>query len=233
MLNNINLYEKQRRLVSTVSNEILEKEKSSHILVDILSQITEFRSGMGREHITNINKITELLLIKLLEKTPKYGLTPKDVYLIATASALHDIGKVEINGAILNKTGKLTAEEFDEVKKHTVLGAQMIANVHEYRDEPLVKYAYQICLYHHEKYDGKGYPKGLKGDEIPIAAQVVSLADVYDALTAKRVYKEPYSSVEAINMILNGECGQFNPVLLECLLDIKDFLTKNANGEIK
>lgn len=233
VLNNINLYEKQRRLVSTVSDEILEKEKSSHILVDILSQITEFRSGMGREHITNINKITELLLIKLLEKTPKYGLTPKDVYLIATASALHDIGKVEINGAILNKTGKLTAEEFDEVKKHTVLGAQMISNVHEYRDEPLVKYAYQICLYHHEKYDGKGYPKGLKGDEIPIAAQVVSLADVYDALTAKRVYKEPYSSVEAINMILNGECGQFNPVLLECLLDIKDFLTKNANGEIK
>ena len=183
--------------------------------------------------LNNINKITELLPIKLLEKTPKYGLTPKDVYLIATASALHDIGKVEINGAILNKTGKLTAEEFDEVKKHTVLGAQMISNVHEYRDEPPVKYAYQICLYHHEKYDGKGYPKGLKGDEIPIAAQVVSPADVYDALTAKRVYKEPYSSVEAINMILNGECGQFNPVLLECLPDIKDFLTKNANGEIK
>ena len=192
--NTINLYEKQKRLISTVSREIIEKEKSSHILVDILSQVTEFRSGMGREHITNINKITELLLTKLMEKTDKYGLTKKDVYLISTASTLHDIGKVEIDYNILNKPGKLTPEEFEEVKKHTILGAEIVMNIHEYHNEPLVKYAYQICLYHHEKYDGKGYPKGLKGDEIPIAAQVVSLADVYDALTTKRVYKDAYSS---------------------------------------
>lgn len=231
--NTINLYEKQRRLVSTVSSEILEKEKSSRILVDILSQVTEFRSGMGREHITNINKITELLLVRLMEKTDKYHLTKDDVYLIATASALHDIGKVEIDSGILNKPGKLTPEEFEIVKKHTVLGAEIVMNIHEYHNEPLVKYAYQISLYHHEKYDGKGYPKGLKGDEIPIAAQVVSIADVYDALTAKRVYKDAYSADQAIEMILNGECGQFNPLLLECLLDVRKFLTKDANGEIK
>lgn len=231
--NTINLYEKQKRLISTVSREIIEKEKSSHILVDILSQVTEFRSGMGREHITNINKITELLLTKLMEKTDKYGLTKKDVYLISTASTLHDIGKVEIDYNILNKPGKLTPEEFEEVKKHTILGAEIVMNIHEYHNEPLVKYAYQICLYHHEKYDGKGYPKGLKGDEIPIAAQVVSLADVYDALTTKRVYKDAYSSSEAMKMIFNGECGKFNPLLLECLLDIKDALIKNDKNEIK
>ena len=231
--NTINLHEKQRRLISAVLDEMLEKEKNSHILVDILSQVTEFRSGMGREHITNINIITELLLAKLMDKTDRYALTKKDVYLIATASALHDIGKVEINRDILNKPGKLTPEEFEEVKKHTVLGAEIVMNIHEYHNEPLVKYAYQICLYHHEKYDGKGYPKGLKGEEIPIAAQVVSLADVYDALTAKRVYKAAYSSDEALKMILNGECGKFNPLLLECLLDIKDLLVKDANGEIR
>lgn len=231
--NTINLYEKQRRLISTVSDEILEKEKSSKILVDILSLVTEFRSGMGREHITNIRTVTELILTRLNEKTNKYGLTTKDVYLISTASAIHDIGKVEIDNAILNKPGKLTPEEFEEVKKHTVLGAEIVTNIHEYQNEPLVKYAYQICLYHHEKYDGKGYPEGLKGDDIPISAQVVSIADVYDALTAKRVYKDAYTSDEAIKMILNGECGQFNPLILDCLIDIRDSLVKDENGEIK
>lgn len=233
VLNTINLYEKQRRLISTVSSEILEKEKSSHILVEILSQVAEFRSGMGNEHVTNINKITELLLLRLREKTTKYALSEKDVYLITTASSLHDIGKVGIDSAILDKPGKLTSEEFEKVKEHTVIGANMVMNVREYRNEPLVKYAHDICLYHHEKYDGKGYPEGLVGDEIPIAAQVVSLADVYDALTAKRVYKDAYSADEAVRMILNGACGQFNPLLLECLLDIKKFLVKNRDGKIE
>ena len=146
---------------------------------------------------------------------------------------MHDIGKVEIDPKILNKPGKLTKEEFEGVKKHTIFGAEIISNVTKYKDEPLVKYAYDICLYHHEKYDGKGYPKGLKGDEIPIAAQVVSIADCYDALTSKRVYREAYSSSKAISMIMDGECGKFNPILLSCLMDIKDLLVKDENGEIK
>lgn len=232
VLNTINLYQKQRRLLFSVSSEILQKEKCSHILVDILSQLTEFRSGIGKEHITNINKITELLLIRLMKKTDKYKLKKEDIYLIATASALHDIGKVEIDTKILNKPGKLTKEEFEIVKKHTVLGAAMVMNIREYQNEPLVKYAYQICLYHHEKFDGKGYPKGLKGDDIPIVAQVVSMADVYDALTAERVYKKAYSQDEALRMILDGQCGQFNPLLVECLLEIKDSLKKDKHGEI-
>ena len=233
VLNTINLYEKQRRLISTVSDEILEKEKNSRILVDILSQVAEFRSGMGSEHVTNINKITELLLIRLREKTAQYDLSEKDVYLITTASSLHDIGKVGVDSAILNKPGKLTPEEFEQVKKHTVIGAEMVMNIGEFRNEPLVRYAHDICLYHHEKYDGKGYPKGLTGDEIPIAAQVVALADVYDALTAKRVYKDAYSAEEAVQMIVDGECGKFNPLLMECLLDIRRFLEKDSNGKIK
>ena len=233
VLNTINLYEKQRRLISTVSSEILEKEKSSRILVEILSQVAEFRSGMGGEHVTNINKITELLLLRLREKTTKYALSEKDVYLITTASSLHDIGKAGIDSAILDKPGKLTPEEFEKVKAHTVIGADMVMNVREYRNEPLVRYAHDICLYHHERYDGKGYPEGLVGDAIPIAAQVVSLADAYDALTARRDYKEAYSAEEAVRMIVDGACGQFNPLLLECLLDIRKFLTKDRDGKIK
>lgn len=231
--NTINLYEKQKRLVSAVSNEILEKEKCSRILVDILSQVAEFCVGIGGEHIANINRITELLLVRLREKTDKYDLTDKDIYLIKTASALHDIGKVGISSEILNKPGKLTPEEYEIVKKHTEIGAEIVLNLREYREEPLVKYAHDICLYHHERYDGGGYPTGLKGDDIPIAAQVVSMADAYDALTAKRVYKEAYSSEEAVDMILDGKCGKFNLLLLECLEDIRKFLVKDRFGQIK
>lgn len=231
--NTINLYEKQKRLISAVSNEILEKEKCSRILVDILSQVAEFRAGMGGEHIANINRITALLLVRLREKTDKYNLTDKDIYLIKTASALHDIGKVGISSEILNKPGKLTPEEYEIVKKHTEIGAEIVLNLREYREEPLVKYAHDICLYHHERYDGNGYPTGLKGDDIPIAAQVVSMADAYDALTAKRVYKDAYTSEEAVDMILDGKCGKFNPLLLECLADIRKFLQKDSFGNIK
>ena len=233
VLNTINLYEKQRRLTTAVSDEILEKEKNSRILVDILGEIADFREGSNGEHFSNINKITEILLVSLLEKTSAYGLTDKDVYLISTAAALHDIGKIGINDAILGKPGKLTAEEFEAVKKHTLIGAELIRKIRDYQDEPLVKYAYEICRWHHEKYDGRGYPDGLKGDEIPIAAQVVSLAGVYDALTAKRPYKEAYSTERAIGMIQNGECGCFHPVLLQCLEEVKDRLVKNEAGDIQ
>jgi len=145
-----------------------------------------------------------------------------DLNRIALASALHDIGKIGIEEAILNKPGKLTQEEYEEMKKHTVIGWSMLKNLKQYQEEPLVRMAEQICRWHHERYDGKGYPDGLKGDEIPISAQVVSLADVYDALTNERVYKKAIPHEKAIEMIVAGECGQFNPMLIEYLLEIKE-----------
>ena len=165
-----------------------------------------------------------------MQKTDKYHLQWSDQYMITVASALHDIGKVGIDEKILNKPGRLTKEEFEEMKKHTLIGASMLKSLGVYQDEELVKVAYQICRWHHERYDGRGYPDGLKGDEIPISAQVVSLADVYDALVGERVYKKAYSHEKAIQMILNGECGAFNPILLECLLDIQDRIKRKVKG---
>lgn len=138
------------------------------------------------------------------------------------ASSLHDIGKIGIDDKILNKKGRLTDEEFEIMKQHTVIGVEILEELQYYQDEPLVKTAREICRWHHERYDGRGYPDGLKGEDIPISAQVVSLADVYDALVSKRVYKASYSHEKAMQMILNGECGAFNPLLLTCLKDIED-----------
>lgn len=162
-------------------------------------------------------------------RTDRYHLSWSDQLMITTASALHDIGKMGINENILNKPGRLTKEEFEEMKKHTLIGASMLKSLELYQDEKLVQIAYQICRWHHERYDGKGYPDGLKGEEIPIAAQVVSIADVYDALTSERVYKPAYTHEKAIEMILNGECGAFSPLMLECLLDIKDAICEELN----
>ena len=144
--------------------------------------------------------------------------------MIPLASALHDIGKIAIDEKILNKPGRLTQEEFEEMKKHTVYGADMLYKLVNFNEEPLLQTAYQIARSHHERWDGRGYPDGLKGDEIPMSAQIVSLADVYDALTSERCYKKAFSHETAIRMILNGECGAFNPVLLDCLKDIADEL---------
>ena len=220
VVNTINLYSKQRRLISAVSKEIIENEKTSQILVNILSQIVSFHNGKGCGHVTNMNKLVESLLERLNQLTDKYNLTSRDIFLISTAASLHDIGKLAVDDSIINKPGKLTDEEFEKIKMHTVYGEQMINNMHQYENEPLVRYARQICRSHHERYDGKGYPDGLVGDDIPIAAQVVSVADVYDALTSVRSYKPAYSSEQAVKMILDGECGQFNPLLLQCLTDL-------------
>ncbi|MGO5543147.1 GTP cyclohydrolase IIa [Blautia sp. HCP3S3_H10_1] len=219
--NTIKLYVKQRRLITLVTDQIREKEKNSQILVDILSHIVEFRNGESGLHVQHIKTLTGLLLDRLVQKTDKYKLQWSDQYMITVASALHDIGKVGIDEKILNKPGRLTNEEFAEMKKHTLIGASMLKSLGVYQDEELVKVAYQICRWHHERYDGKGYPDGLKGEEIPIAAQVVSVADVYDALTSERVYKKAFSHEKAMEMILAGECGTFNPLLLECLKDIQ------------
>lgn len=186
-------------------------------MVDILSHIVEFRNGESGLHVQHIKTLTGLLLERLVQKTDKYNLKWNDQYMITVASALHDIGKVGIDEKILNKPGRLTNEEFAEMKKHTLIGASMLKSLGVYQDEEFVKVAYQICRWHHERYDGKGYPDGLKGEEIPIVAQVVSVADVYDALTSERVYKKAFSHEKAMEMILAGECGTFNPLLLECL----------------
>ena len=222
VFNTIKLYAKQRRLITLVTDQIYEKEKSSRMMVSILSQIVEFRNGESGLHVRHINILTEMLLDRLMQKTGRDHLNWNEQYLITLASSLHDIGKIGIDEKILNKPGRLTAEEFEEMKKHTVIGEEILCSLEIYQNELLVKVAREICRWHHERYDGRGYPDGLKGEEIPISAQVVSLADVYDALVSDRVYKKAYSHEKAIQMILNGECGVFNPLLLECLLDIED-----------
>ena len=226
VINMIKLYAKQRRLIHLVTDQIYEKEKNNRMMTGILSQIVEFRNGESGLHVLHINILTQLLLEKLMRKSENYDLSWSQQHMIATASALHDIGKIGIDEKILNKPGKLTKEEFEAMKQHTIIGARMLDRLEMYHDEEMMKYAYEICRWHHERYDGKGYPDGLKGEEIPISAQVVSLADVYDALVSDRVYKKAYSHEKAIEMILNGECGMFNPLLLECLVEIQDKVRK-------
>ena len=231
VINMIKLYAKQRRLIHLVTDQIYEKEKNNRMMTGILSQIVEFRNGESGLHVLHINILTQLLLEKLMRKSENYDLSWSQQHMIATASALHDIGKIGIDEKILNKPGKLTKEEFEAMKQHTIIGARMLDRLEMYHDEEMMKYAYEICRWHHERYDGKGYPDGLVGEEIPISAQVVSLADAYDALISDRVYKKAYSHEQAVKMILNGECGAFNPVLLECLTDIQDHLKEVVNSD--
>ena len=226
---------KQKRMTSIVSNQIYEKEKSSKLMISILSHIVEFRNGESGLHVLHIQVITEMILRHLVQKENNpYYISQEQISLISTASALHDIGKITIPDEILNKPGRLTAEEFNVMKGHSMAGANMLEQLpFEQREEPLVKTAYEICRWHHERYDGGGYQDGLKGEEIPISAQAVSLADVYDALTSKRCYKAAYSHEKAIEMILAGQCGTFNPMLLECLLDISSALKKEMRVKSK
>ena len=230
--NTITLYAKQRRLLVLVTDQIYEKEKNNRMMISILSQIVEFRNGESGPHVLHINTLTGMILEKLEQKTDKYNLSWSEQQLITTASSLHDIGKIAIDEKILNKPGKLTKEEFEIMKTHTLIGASVLENLELYQNEQLVKIAYEICRWHHERYDGRGYPDGLKGDDIPISAQVVSLADVYDALTSKRVYKAAFSHKKAMEMILGGECGIFNPMLLECLVEIQDKIQEKLEKSV-
>ncbi len=222
--NTLMLYAKQRRLVEMVTDQIYEKQKSNSILVNILSHVVEFRNGESGMHILHVNTLTNILLKLVCQKTDKYKLSESEIDLISMASSLHDIGKIAIPDNILNKPGRLTKEEFEIMKTHSAIGYSLIEEVPYNKNEPLLKISSEICRWHHERYDGRGYPDGLKGDEIPIYAQVVSLADVYDALTSERVYKPAYSHDKAIEMISNGECGAFNPILLECLQENGDLI---------
>lgn len=221
--NTIRLYAKQRRLTSLLSQQYNERVKNSRMLIDIMAGVMELRNGESGRHVTNIEKLTELLLACLVQRSDNISLDNEERSTIALASALHDIGKMSIDDAILNKPGRLTPEEFEIMKTHTTIGADMLRELgRHHAGNALMEYAYQIARWHHERWDGKGYPDGLKGDDIPIAAQVVSVADVYDALTSVRVYKDAIPHEEAIQMILDGKCGTFNPLLLDCLLEVQD-----------
>jgi len=195
---------------------------SNESMVDVLSTIIEYRSIETGNHVMRIRQYTKVLLEKVAETYPEYNLTPDDINSIVSASSLHDIGKISISDSILNKHGRLTDEEFETMKTHTTNGAEILKNLNEVGDRKYLRYAYNICLYHHERWDGSGYPMGLVGDDIPICAQVTGIADVYDALTSDRVYKKAYPHSKAINMILNGECGAFSHKVLECLKKVRD-----------
>ncbi|MCM1132470.1 MAG: response regulator [Ruminococcus flavefaciens] len=231
VINTIMLYSKQKKLIGMVADQIYEKEKSSNLMINVLSHIVEFRNGESGMHVLHVQLFTQILLKQLVQITDKYNLTDADISLISKASALHDIGKISIPDEILNKPGRLTDEEFAIMKRHSLEGAAMLDELVAYKDEPLVKVAYQICRWHHERYDGRGYPDGLKGEEIPISAQIVALADVYDALTSERVYKKAFSHEKAVNMILNNECGVFNPLLMECLTQAAETIRSELNAQ--
>ena len=229
--NTLALYAKQKRLVDVVVDQVYEKEENNNIMIGILSNVLGFRNSESREHILHIRTATEMMLRTLVKTTDAYHLTETDIALITTASSLHDIGKVGIPEKILNKPGRLTDEEFRIMKTHSEIGATLIQDMPFPKDKPLVHTAWEICRWHHERWDGKGYPDGLKGEEIPIAAQVVSIVDVYDALTSERCYKKAFDHNTAIKMILDGQCGQFNPILLKCFKELSPSFSKLISKE--
>ena len=230
--NTLSLYANQKHLINAVYDQVYEKEENNNIMIRILSNILGSRNSESSEHILHIRTVTEILLRKLVKITDAYPMTETDISLITTASSLHDIGKIRIPEEILNKPGRLTDEEFKIMKTHSEIGADIIQNMHFPKDNPLVRASWEICRWHHERWDGKGYPDGLKGEEIPISAQVVSIVDVYDALTSERCYKKAFDHDTAIQMILDGQCGQFNPILLKCLKELSPQFSKMLDKEM-
>ena len=226
--NTLKLYANQKRLMKLVSDQIYEKEENNNLMVGILNHVVEFRTHEGEEYNRNIRSATELLLRRLIQKTDSYHLSEEDIVLIKMASAIRNIGKIGLPDNVLNTSGKLTQEEFAIFKTHTTAGAEILEQMSFGKNKPLFRYALEICRWHHERWDGNGYPDGLRGEEIPISAQVVALADVYDALTTNRKYRKAIDHDTAVTRILRGECGAFNPLLLECLLDISSDLRMAA-----
>ena len=233
--NTIRLYSKQHRLAALTDRQQMENIRSSRAMIDVLSGILGRKNGESAPHIWRIRKVTEMLLERLILKTDKYGLSWQDCEMIAEAAVLHDVGKIEIDGAILNKPGRLTSDERRIIEGHTVIGEEILLDGagDSIEDIPMLYTAAQICRWHHERFDGNGYPDRLKGDDIPIAAQVVSIADVYDALVSRRAYKKPYPSEKAISMIVSGDCGIFNPLLVECLCEIIGKLNEDIYADGK
>lgn len=216
------LKEAQEQLIEEQNRQKVYTER----VVDTLSNLVEFRDLDSGEHIKRTRSMTRILLQNIRDKHPESNLTEESIGKIAEAAALHDVGKISISDTILNKPGRLTAEEFEEMKMHTIKGYEILKTLNLSQDEEQRKYCLDISRYHHERWDGSGYPDHLKGDQIPIWSQVVSIVDVYDALVSPRVYKQAYSHEKALQMIVNGECGPFNPKLLECLQENIDLFRK-------
>lgn len=196
--------------------------KSNVSIIEILGTIVEYRNLESGEHIQRVKSYTRILGEQLMEDYPEYNLTSKQLNVIVSASALHDVGKIAIPDSILLKPGRLTKEEFEYMKEHTTKGCEIINNIRGVWSEEYAKASYEICRHHHERYDGRGYPDGLLGENIPISAQLVAVADVYDALVNERVYKSAFSADKAFNMIINGECGTFSPKLMDCFTKCRD-----------
>lgn len=234
--NTIELYLHKRHLealvrqqVETLEKQALKLNRFNEFIIDTLSTVVEFRSCESGTHIRRVREITRLLLESLSFRYPEYALPRGSIDKIVSAASMHDIGKIAIPDAVLNKPGRLTAEEFEIMKTHSLKGCELLQSINEGQDEEYYRFCYDICRSHHERWDGSGYPDGLAGNNIPIWAQVVSLADVYDALTSERVYKGAYTHAQAVSMILNGECGVFNPRLLNSFLSVASRL---ENGEV-
>ena len=216
------LYAKQKRLTRLVTDQVYEKEHNSVLMISILSHVVEFRNSESGLHVLHIRTLTDLLLHQLVQKTDRYQLDESDIALISTASALHDIGKIAIPDAVLNKPGRLTAEEFEIMKTHSLKGCELLQSINEGQDEEYYRFCYDICRSHHERWDGKGYPRGLKGEEIPRVGRLMALADVYDALISKRVYKPAFDHETARNIIVEGRGTQFDPLVVEAFLFEED-----------
>lgn len=225
--NTMQLYAQNKQLVQLVESQVFQREKINRMLITILSNVVEMTNYESGSHTLHVQTITHMLLEELVRLTDQYHLSEADISMISSVSALHDIGKVAIPSEILNKQGKLSAEEWEIMKTHTLKGDEFLHDMVIDQTEPLMLTAHEICRWHHERYDGNGYPDGLRGEQIPISAQTVALADVYDALTSDRCYKKAFSHQQATEMILNGECGVFNPLLIRCFKKIANKLQKN------
>jgi putative two-component system response regulator len=217
--------EKQTELVKKqyllLKMQAAKLQKSNDSIIEILGTVVEYRNLESGEHIKRVKGFTKILATELMKEYPEYGLTDKKIEMIVATSSLHDVGKISIPDSILLKPGKLTKDEFEYMKSHTTRGSEILSEFKDIWDDDYRQTSYEICRYHHERYDGRGYPEGLKGDEIPISAQIVSVADVYDALVSERVYKSAYTKDEAFQMIISGECGVFSPKLLECFRNVR------------
>lgn len=219
-----------RRQFKLLQLQAEKLKKSNENIIDILGTVVESRHLESGEHIKRVKGFTEILAREVMKEYPEYGLTDKKIEVIVVSSSLHDLGKIAIPDNILLKPGKLTSEEYEYMKSHTTRGSEILTHLVDVWDEEYQKTCYEICRHHHERYDGKGYPDGLKGEEIPISAQIVSIADVYDALVSERVYKNAFTKEEAFHMIVTGECGIFSPKLLECFRNVKGEYEKLADG---
>lgn len=222
--NVVELYEHRNELESVLKKHVERFNKLNQSLVETLASVIEFRDCESGEHVRRICRLTKILMREVSDTYPEYRLPEEEIEKIGTSSVLHDIGKIAIPDKILNKPGRFTKEEFEVMKQHTLKGCEILQSMPDIMDNGIYNYSYDICRHHHERWDGKGYPDGLEGDDISIWAQVVSVADVYDALTSVRVYKDAYSRETAVKMIMDGECGAFNPKVLKAFENILDQL---------